>query len=99
MVPSSRATSTSTVGLPRESKISRAPTASMLAMGAPSTSGWVYDLTLVPPGGGRVWTFGLGQIRPDGSEADHDLLDLVLGVAEQHGRVLAEEQRVLHARV
>src|SRR5660398_332639 len=32
MVPSSRATSTSTVGLPRESRISRAPTASMLAM-------------------------------------------------------------------
>src|SRR5450759_5675509 len=31
-VPSSRATSTSTVGLPRESRISRAPTASMLAM-------------------------------------------------------------------
>ena len=30
-VPSSRATSTSTVGLPRESRISRAPTASMLA--------------------------------------------------------------------
>src|SRR5690242_961589 len=30
MVPSSRATSTSTVGLPRESRISRAPTASML---------------------------------------------------------------------
>src|SRR5690349_7630713 len=32
MVPSSRATSTSTVGLPRESRISRAPTASMVAM-------------------------------------------------------------------
>src|SRR3954447_19889893 len=31
MVPSSSATSTSTVGLPRESRISRAPTASMLA--------------------------------------------------------------------
>src|SRR5947208_11089899 len=30
-VPSSSATSTSTVGLPRESRISRAPTASMLA--------------------------------------------------------------------
>ena len=29
MVPSSRATSTSTVGFPRESRISRAPTASM----------------------------------------------------------------------
>ena len=32
MVPSSRSTSTSTVGLPRESRISRAPTASMIAM-------------------------------------------------------------------
>jgi hypothetical protein len=32
IVPSSSATSTSTVGLPRESRISRAPTASMLAM-------------------------------------------------------------------
>src|SRR3954451_19516856 len=31
IVPSSRATSTSTVGFPRESRISRAPTASMLA--------------------------------------------------------------------
>ena len=31
-VPSSRSTSTSTVGLPRESRISRAPTASMIAM-------------------------------------------------------------------
>ena len=31
MVPSSSATSTSTVGLPRESRISRAPTASMVA--------------------------------------------------------------------
>jgi hypothetical protein len=31
IVPSSSATSTSTVGLPRESRISRAPTASMLA--------------------------------------------------------------------
>src|SRR6185312_16280311 len=35
IVPSSRATSTSTVGLPRESRISRAPTASMLATGGP----------------------------------------------------------------
>src|SRR5215218_10291375 len=33
IVPSSRATSTSTVGFPRESRISRAPTASMLATG------------------------------------------------------------------
>src|SRR3954451_7195891 len=33
MVPSSRATSTSTVGFPRESRISRAPTASMLGTG------------------------------------------------------------------
>src|SRR6187200_1369216 len=32
--PSSRITSTSTVGLPRESRISRAPMNSMLAMGA-----------------------------------------------------------------
>src|SRR4051812_30347518 len=34
IVPSSRATSTSTVGFPRESRISRAPTASMLGTGA-----------------------------------------------------------------
>src|SRR4051794_18057438 len=33
IVPSSRATSTSTVGFPRESRISRAPTASMLGTG------------------------------------------------------------------
>src|SRR4051794_5204328 len=38
MVPSSRATSTSTVGFPRESRISRAPTASMLGTGASLTS-------------------------------------------------------------
>src|SRR3954454_6905066 len=36
MVPSSRATSTSMVGFPRESRISRAPTASMDATGAPA---------------------------------------------------------------
>src|SRR5512132_1708903 len=36
MVPSSSATSTSTVGLPRESRISRAPTASMLATASPA---------------------------------------------------------------
>src|SRR3712207_8325563 len=34
IVPSSRATSTSTVGFPRESRISRAPTASMLGTGS-----------------------------------------------------------------
>src|SRR3954451_14492039 len=33
IVPSSRATSTSTVGFPRESRISRAPTSSMLGTG------------------------------------------------------------------
>src|SRR3712207_1375854 len=38
IVPSSRATSTSTVGFPRESRISRAPTASMLGTGASLTS-------------------------------------------------------------
>src|SRR4051794_8715502 len=41
IVPSSRATSTSTVGFPRESRISRAPTASMLAT----------DCSLASPGG------------------------------------------------
>src|SRR4051794_9456896 len=40
MVPSSRATSTSTVGLPRESRISRAPTASMLATCSPHAAGF-----------------------------------------------------------
>jgi enolase len=45
IVPSSRATSTSTVGLPRESRISRAPTASMLAMRTPSTKTGGGDTT------------------------------------------------------
>src|SRR5690625_5181206 len=39
MVPSSRATSTSTVGLPRESKISRAPTDSIVDTGVSSAAG------------------------------------------------------------
>ena len=45
--PSSRSTSTSTVGLPRESRISRAPTASMIAMRS------AYRGRRVPPGSTR----------------------------------------------
>jgi hypothetical protein len=47
-VPSSSATSTSTVGLPRESRISRAPTCSMTATTAPRPRMIVFK---VPPRG------------------------------------------------
>src|SRR3954464_10540418 len=56
IVPSSRATSTSTVGFPRESRISRAPTASMLGTGAaypapePSWSSAARSLRVELPG-------------------------------------------------
>src|SRR5262245_66284641 len=88
MMPSSRATSTSTVGLPRESRISRATTASMLAIvwysleprsgpgRPPGPSLPIAELARAAAGsGGR-----LAQQRPDPtSDADRFAQDLTGG--------------------